>query len=351
MSENATFVRCPAQASDRRILPLRITLILLLLFGLSLSSANALTLGVAGVPMGLGTTRDYDKIFAQLANNGIALFYPVFQYEEAPKPLSLGFEADFVPPCRSSAPAFEAMRRHGIKMIAPGNLLYTPGAAMPSLAHDPLAQLIGCAGPDAIFGVLSYDEPVHNGVSTKATRELYNRVKKVAPDMPVLMVHAPLIIEPGQQDTDSARKAYLSAVADQSRFADIIGFSTYPIPPMIAKMGAPNQGDAVVDHITASRDYVAWLRSVVPGKRIMSVIQNFSYADQYSSEMLSAVATPELIALVNPPSAKELDEMARTSAAAGAEIVIWYGAGFTKPADAQSWRDTLSVSARLAGQN
>lgn len=327
---------------------MRLIVLVLLIFGWSNVASLALTFGAAGVPMGLGATRDYDRIFQQLSDNGITLFYPVFQYVEAPEAQSLGFEVDFVPPCTANGAAFAAMRRHGIKLIAPGNLLYSPDAPLPPIAQDPLAALIACAGRDSVFGVLSFDEPVLNGVSTKSTKALYARVKAMAPDMPVLMVHAPLVIENGREDSRSARNAYLSRVAEHSAFADIVGFSTYPIPPMVAKMGSPSQGDNVVDHITAARDYVAWLRDAVPGKRIMAVLQNFSYADQYAPDLLAEVASPELIALVNAPTRRELTEMAQTSETAGAEIVIWYGAGFTKPANAQSWLDTLAVSARLA---
>jgi hypothetical protein len=317
----------------------------------ALSPAGAQTFGAAGVPMELGQTRDYDRIFAQLADNGIELFYPVFQYVEAPSAETLGFEVDFIPPCTADSPAFAALRRHGVKLIAPGNLLYPTEGRFPALADDPLAALIACAGREAIFGVLSFDEPVHNGLPRSRTQALYDRVKEVAPDMPVLMVHAPLVIEDGRQDTQAARDDYLSKVAEQSRASDIVGFSTYPVPPMVAKMGSPFQGDAVVDHITAATEYVAWLRAAVPDKQIMSVIQNFNYADQYTPDLLAQVASPELIALVNAPTARELDEMAQASIGAGAEVIIWYGAGFTKPADAQSWTDTLSVSARLSGRN
>jgi hypothetical protein len=328
---------------------LKIMFLLALVLGLGFRAASALTFGVAGVPMELGQTRDYDRIFAQLSANGVDLFFPVFQFVEAPEPQSLGFEVDFVPPCRPDDPAFAAMRHHGIKLIAPGNLLY-PEGRFPPLADDPLAALIACAGREHVFGVLSFDEPVQNGLSIRATRGLYERVKAVAPDMPVLMVHAPLVIEEGKHDTQAARESYLAQVAKQSRYADIVGFSTYPIPPMVAKMGAPGQGDSIVDHVTAAREYVAWLRAALPDKQVMAVLQNFNYADQYSPALLAVVATPDLIAMVNAPTARELEDMARTSVAAGADLVIWYGAGFTKPADARSWRDTLSVSRRLAGQ-
>jgi len=307
-------------------------------------------IGAAGVPRDLGATRDYDRIFRALAEAGVTLFYPIFQYQEAPTAETLGFEVDFIAPCRRDDPAFAALRRHGVRLIAPGNLLYQPGAAMPPLSRDPLAALIACAGRDAVYGVLSYDEPAHNGVSAKAAEAFYRRVKQVDPTLPVLMVHAPLIIEEGGMAEREVRDAYLGAVAELSQFADVIGFSTYPIPPEIAKMGSPFRGEEIVDHKVAAQEYVAWLRAAAPDKRYMAVLQSFSYADQFSPELLAVVAPPEVRDMVHPPSARELEEMATISVDGGADLIVWYGAGFSDRAAAQGWRDVLAVSRRLGAK-
>ncbi len=325
-----------------------IAAVLLSIVGLpGAARAEPLEIGAAGVPRDLGATRDYDRIFGALSDAGVTLFYPIFQYQEAPTAETLGFEVDFIAPCQRDAPAFAALRRHGIKLIAPGNLLYHPDAPMPPLASDPLAALIACAGRDSVYGVLSYDEPAHNGVSVAAAEALYRRVKQVDPTLPVLMVHAPLIIEEGGMEDQVTRDAYLGTVAELSRHGDVIGFSTYPIPPEIAKMGTPFRGDEIVDHKAAAREYVAWLRAAAPGKRYMAVLQSFSYADQFSPEMLAVVAPPEVRDMVRPPSAKQLEEMAAISLEGGADLIIWYGAGFADRAAAQGWRDVLSVSRKL----
>lgn len=307
---------------------------------------HALTFGAAGVPLGLGSARDYDRIFSELAASDITVFFPTFQYVEAPAPKTLGYETDFTPPCNPASPAFAAMKRHGVRMIVPASLIYAVSTRFPSAAQDPLLQLIDCAGRDGIYGVLSYDEPAHNQISPKVTQALYAHVRQVAPDTPVLMVHAPLVIEPGRHDSPGARASYLQVVKQHSIYADIVGFSIYPIPPMVAKLGSPLRGDAIVDHVTAARDYLAWLAAEVPRARRMAVLQNFSYSDQYSDALLATVS-PELRALVNAPTETELEAMVAASLAGGAELIIWYGAAFTKAANAASWRATRAVSKKM----
>lgn len=302
---------------------------------------------VAGVPKYIGAGRDYDAIFEQLSAAGIRIFFPVFQYQEAPEPKSLGFEADFVPPCRRDGPGFRALRAHGIRLIVPAGLLYAPGEAMPPLDEDPLRRLLACAGRAAVYGVLSFDEPVLNGLSVDATGQLYERVKAVDPSLPVLMVHAPLVIEPGRQDSDAAREDYLEQVRAQSRNADIVGFSLYPIPSLIAKMGAPGAGDAVVEHAQAVEDYMRWLAEALPDRRRMAVLQSFAYRDQFSPEYLPEVAPPELIEAARAPSRAELSEMAQIAVDDGVDLVVWYGSGFTWDAGSNLWKNVLAVSTAL----
>lgn len=310
---------------------------------------DAPLVGVAGVPRELGATRDYDRIFGLLARHGIGLFYPVFQYVEAPRSASLGFETDFVPPCRPDDPAFAAMRAHGVQLIVPAGLLYDRAMPLPPIDRDPLAELIACAGRDTIFGVLSYDEPAHAGVPPQATEALYARVKAVAKDMPVLMVHAPLRIQGDAPSEDPARLDYLAEVAEHSRHADIVGFDTYPIPTSIARVGAPDAGDRIMDEKTAVETYLEFIKRAAPGKRYLSVLQNFSPADQYAPALL-ALVPPHLRAEARAPSRSEMATMLHEAVEHGASVVVWYGAGFTKTMDAPQWRGTLDLSARLGSR-
>lgn len=111
---------------------------------------------MAGVPKFLGESRDYDRIFQALADAGVTAFFPTFQYQELPDARSLGYEADFLPPCEADDPAFAAMREHGVKLIVPGQGLY-PLDAFPGPDDDPLRALMHCAGEEMIQAVLSID--------------------------------------------------------------------------------------------------------------------------------------------------------------------------------------------------
>ena len=307
-----------------------------------------ITIGVAGVPRSLGATRDYDRIFSILRAHDIELFFPIFLYEEAPASLSLGHETDFAPPCQPDDPAFVALRAHDIGLIVPVSLLYDASAPLPPLDRDPLAALIACAGRDTIFGVTSFDEPAHNGVPLSATKALYGRIKAVAPDMPVLMVHAPLRIDPAGQDSEAERLDYLASVEEQSAYADIVGFDTYPVPPSIAKIGAPGRADAIVDATTAVGDYLRFIERVAPGRQYLSVLQNFSYRDQFSPELLAQFSA-ELRELARAPTKDEMQDMALEAVAGGARVLIWYGGAYMDSDDAAEWKAMLDVSAGLRG--
>ncbi len=311
--------------------------------------SSAATFAVAGVPKPIGEAADYDTLFATLRASGITAFFPTFQYVEAPAPESVGRELDFIAPCSPDDPSFAAMRRHGIQLIVPSNLLYDPAGPLPPISSDPLAELMACSGRDGLYGILSFDEPGYSGVSQDQTATLYERINQIAPDLPVLMVHGPLVIDPGRHDTPRAQRRYLNDVRAHSQHADIVGFSTYPVPPMVARMGAPGSGVEIVDHVTAARGYMTWLREELPEQGRMAVLQAFSYADQYAPELLVQVAPPELIAIVHPPTVTELEEMALESLAGGAELIVWYGANFAKTADDPGWLGLLEVSRRLSG--
>jgi hypothetical protein len=300
------------------------------LCGLGVPKAAALDTGVAGTPESVAQTRNYDRIFSLLAAAGATVFFPTFQTVEAPAPKSLGFEADFVPPCEPGDPAFVAARRHGIKLIVPASLLYPATGALPPLNEDPLAELIECAGRDAIFGLLSFDEPADsNNASEAAVAEVYARAKLIDPTLPVLMVHAPIVM-------------------DKPQFAThIVGFDVYPVTPEMAKIASPSSAGEIVVHDAGIRDYMAWLRSEIPDRKHMMVLQGFGYVDQYD-DVLVAQAPAELRALARQPDAIETMEMAKISAEGGASLILWWGTSLQRNEDSQVWRDILATIKTLA---
>lgn len=323
------------------------TVAFLLSLVLGTSDGLCADIGVAGVPKYIGASQDYEAIFSQLNAAGIDVFFPVFQYQEAPAPATLGHEADFVPPCERASPSFTALRRHKMRLIVPGGLIYPTSGAFPDLEADPLNALLACAGREAIYGLLGFDEPALNGIGLDASRKLYERVKEIDPSIPVLMVQSPMVIEPGRQDSDAARSQYLEQVRQQSDYADIIGFSLYPIPAAIAKLGSPGHGEEIVDYPAAVEGYMDWLADTLPSKQRMAVLQSFAYADQFEPSYLKQVAPPEMIAEARSPTRKELKDMARMSIDRGAQLVIWYGSAFNANRQSPLWGDVLAVSKAL----
>ena len=328
----------------RTVLP---QLIAALFFGLCVPEATALDIGVAGIPQSLAQTRDYDSIFSRLAESGATVFFPTFQTVEAPVPETLGFEADFVPPCNEDDPAFAAARRHGVKLIVSANLLY-PTGALPPLNDDPLAKLIDCAGRDAIFGLLSFDEPAdNNNASELAVAEVYARAKQVDPTLPVLMVHAPIVMDKPQFASQALRDDYLARVKAYSRHADYAGFDVYPVTPPMAKIASPSSGGEIVEHDAGIRGYMEWLRREIPDRKHMMVLQGFGYADQYE-DVLVAQAPAELRALARQPTAAETMDMAKISVESGASLILWWGTSLQEDETSQVWRDILVTIAALA---
>ncbi|GBU16737.1 hypothetical protein AOPFMNJM_0767 [Methylobacterium jeotgali] len=324
--------------------------LLALLCALALPSAARAepVVAVSGVPRDLAQTRDWDRIFADLRANGVTAFFPTFQYVEQPEAKSLGFETEFVPPCKPDAPAFAAMRRHGIRLLAPGGLLY-PADAMPAAGEaDPLRALIACTGRDGIAGVVAYDEPPHQGVKLSASEALYRRVKAIDASLPVMMVHAPLVMDRPELQTRIGRKRYLDEVKAHGRFANMVGFDVYPIPQELAQTALPALDVAQAGPAETVRAYADWVARELPDKRRFMVLQGFSYADQYDPAVVAGMKGSPILDIVRPPTKAELRAMTDAAVAGGAEIVVFWGTSFIAKAESPAWGDILAVSKAVA---
>lgn len=313
------------------------------------SGAHAADLGVAGVPITLGKSRDYYDIFTALRAAGVSVYFPTSQYLEQPAPKALGTEADFLAPCSPDSPAFDALRRSGMRLIVSGDLIYPRGSDFPPLSKDPLQKIIDCAGRDRIYGVLSYDEPVTAGATLDHVSELFDRVKKVDTTLPVLMVHAPIILDLPEFATLDGQAAYLKKVKSYSRFADVVGFDVYPVVKEITKVGTPSSEGAFADHTAAIADYMTWLRISVPDRRYFMVLQGFSYVDQFEPKFLRSIAPEEVLSAVRAPNLEETMDMAQLSIDGGAELLIWWGVSFQKDETAPIWRDILKTTRAISG--
>jgi len=299
--------------------------------------------GAAGVPQTLGQTRDYDRIFEGLKSAGIDLFFPTFLTQEAPTVRTLGFETDFLLPCSPEGGGFKALRRHGIRLIIPGELLYPADAELPAIEKDPLRELIVCAGREGIFGIMSYDEPAHKGNHEGLSKRLFERVKQIDVSVPVLMVHAPIILDQEKHKAPQGRKDYLDDALRQSAHADIVGFDIYPVPPPLAQIGTPFSDGNVADHATAVRDYMEWLRRNLPDKRHLVVLQGFSYRDQFHPLYFKMIGQ-HVMSIVRSPTLAETREMVKLGIEGGASVVIWWGQSLLPTETAEPWPAILETA-------
>lgn len=301
---------------------------------------------VAGVPVDLAKERNYEAIFTLLAQNGVSLFVPVFLYQQVPVARSLGYERDFTPPCKASDPAFVALRKSGLGLIMPASLLYSPDRPLPPKEQDPLAAVIACAGEGVVRGVASYDEPVHARIPEAAVEALYVRVKEIAPQLPVMMVHAPMTTGTSSE----YRHHYIEAVRSMSRYSDFVGFDVYPIPERIARIVGPQSGNEVIGGAEAVTAYTDLIRELAPDKKYLTVLQSFAYADQYAPA-LRETFPPELVAIAaRGPTRAELDSMANAARNSGAGLVIWFGGAYTPSAAEERWQATLDATRQSGWQ-
>ena len=297
----------------------------------------------AGVPKYIGESHDYDKIFTELNNSGMKIFFPTFQYQEVPEAKSLNYEADFLVPCTSDSPAFKGLRQYGIKLLVPGELIYNPISDLPPLSDDPLKEIINCAGREAIAGVMSYDEPFWRDY-LKASENLYRRVKEVDPTIPVYMVQGPLpsVVIDGSTKrpiTESEVQYYFQIIKKYNRYADIIGFDVYPIPMKIAQVTTPYAGGATLDHKKTVYDYAKWLKENSGGKPYFMALQAFSYEKLGQDWMLEPTAGSKF------PTKTELIDMVSAAKENGASI-FWWGQSFLSATstDINFWNTIKEVS-------
>lgn len=300
----------------------------------------------AGVPRHLGESASDDEIFATLAAAGVTVFLPIFQYQESPEPKSLPRDATFFPPCSADNDPFRAMRAHGIQLLIPAEVLY--GGGTPVEQGDAMFRdLLACAGPGGTFGVYSVDEPAHDLTNLAAkealARLIYERSKAIAPELRVLMVHAPIITETLDGETwrprtEEEAKSELDAIARVSSWSDIVGFDLYVIPAETAKIAVPGAVATPVDWTVAIQAYMTWLTEHVPGKSTLIVLQAFGFADMLG---LPPVAEGR------QPDRDELLGMACAAIDFGATNIAWYGQSFLDAEDDVLWSDVLAVSGAI----
>jgi hypothetical protein len=289
--------------------------------------------GTAGVPQSLAAGRDWDAVFCRLKSAGITLFFPTFQSQEAPEPDGLGYEADFA----RAGPAYDAARRHGVQILLPASIIYPNGFIPYWLSRDPLKKLLGAVGPGVIAGVFSWDEPVHQGVTLAQCRALYYRVKKIDRSLPVVMVHAPRIL-----DVDRDWAKYFADVKAYSAWSNMAGFDVYPITPEMMQQGTP-QGELLADPVATVLSYTDWLAANLPNKARIMVLQGFPQTAVYSDEWLAANTTSEQRALARAPTPEETADMAN-AVAPHCMVTMWWGPSLLADETKEPWPAVLGVT-------
>ena len=307
---------------------------------------TAMDFVVAGVPRESASKRDFPTLFKTLMSNGIHNFFPTFQYQEVPTSRSLGFETDFTVPCSRNDPGFAAIRATGMKLVLPAELVYPHPARIGrgSIENDPLSRIIACAGRENISAISNYDEAVFQGVAINHVKAFYERVKKIDPSLPVIMVHGPIATDRPEFSSSSGREKYLNEVQRFSAYGDIVGFDVYPVPAMIAKLASPLSDGNIVDASRAISDYGTWMQGAFPDKRRLMVLQGFAYSDLYEESYLKENVPAELLALINPPSSSQIESMVRQAKDTGVEMIVWWGQAALVSASQAPWPGILSTS-------
>jgi hypothetical protein len=301
----------------------------------------------AGVPKFLAESENFESIFQTLADVGMTVFFPTFQFEEVPEAKSLRLETYFLPPCQPLNPALSAMLREKISLLVPGALFYSQlPEALPALEEDPMQVLLDCLGEQGIYAVYSYDEPVMQGVTLESVKRFYERVKQISLNLSVMMIHAPMLADNETLQAPQQKAVYFEQVKTYSQYADIVGFDVYLIPQSIAKVATPYSDDITRDYRLQLADYLEWLDRELPNKRHALVVQGFSYTYQFADGYLEEHYPPEVLATIRPPNRKELDEMLKVVQRHNAQV-IWWGQSFIEEGEMALWEDILFVNKQV----
>ncbi len=289
----------------------------------------------AGVPKILGEKANYEQIFQELKGAGITAFMPFSEYQEVPESRSLSWEREFYPQYKTNDQAISAMRKYGIKLLIPASILY---AAENSTAKrtDPLKEVISWAGRGNVFGVYSYDEPaLQSGDASPACKRLYTRVKAVDATLPVIMIHSSI---PESAASKKDIEEYLAKVRTSSQFADIVGFDVYAIPTDLMKVKGPySSPEKILNYGQALSEYMQWLKTNLPAKKHMMVLQAFCAEDQGHPALLAKMYGDRR------PTKAELQDMVKIVTRSNVSVG-WWGQSLVKDGDTKFWTDVLDAT-------
>lgn len=287
----------------------------------------------AGVPKEQGKKADFDTIFCELEKAGIDVFMPFSVYQEVPEAQSLAYDAYFYPNHAKNKSAIDALRKHKIKILIPAEILY-PAGVIPPIEKDPLKEYLNWAGPDSVFGVYSFDEPVQNN-RVAACKALYERVKSIDSKIRVVMIHAPVseYIVKTNEFSD-----YFKNVKSVSQYSDMVGFDIYAIPKDLMKVHGPYTGpNIILDYESALQEHLRWLKENLPNKEHLMILQAFSLRDQGHNFLLAKLYGDRR------PTKVEIQRMIQIAADANSSVG-WWGQSLIKEKDSVFWKTILNAN-------
>lgn len=189
-------------------------------------------------------------------------------------------------------------------------------------------------------------KPFFNGRPIEDVAAFYARVKAVAPELPVLMVHAPILTDDPTFETPDQIQRYLKEVKDYSAHADAVDFDIYPVPAVLSNLATPGSGGSVVAEDRAVANYLSWLEDAVPARQRLVVLQGFGYADLYERTFRDANFAEDVIEAARAPTEKEMVSMVSQAVLGGAEWVIWWGPSLLEKSTSAPWPAILHLAGR-----
>jgi hypothetical protein len=319
-------------------------------------AVRSLLLGAAGAPQGtFGDPRapDFPRGFAELANIGFDLFFPLFLVSEGGE--STAEVTHFLPPVAlpgldpeltCAGPRNPWSGAGSVQILLPGYLLATDQADT-ELLDVPRYQarlrsfLEVCLGGDTrpLAGIYLQDEPANNYMAARLSPEPRDYVLENVATMaaasreivqvPTVIAEAPLpFLLPfygvSEADRPLLEELFHRAVRETVPAASVYGFSLYPV-------------DLVPD-LTALGEYVEEARRLAPEALAMAVLQGFGYTDM-------SIDFPP--ATGRQPTLEESRAMAFLAVVRGARVIFWYGPSALRRGDPGAWEDIRTVIGEL----
>ena len=292
-------------------------------------------IGALGAPLDLidespGKNGKFDRMFGELAQNGINVYMPIFQTSEEHRTSSEDVLEFYPESClsRRADPlgGIAALKRHKLAVFLPAFIVESESDLLTKKELDEdeatkkLKALQDCYADVPIFAYDNYDDAVMyegKGIPIKKVRQLKKIVENLRHgDTPYVIVLHPAEESLSHIAQEDIQKTWRKTIRDNvprystSDMADSVGIYSYPVPfSPLASVGA------AVEQVRALQP--AQLRPLV-------VLQGLGLRD--------AQQNPD----ARRPTEQETRFMAFQAVIRGAGGIAWWGANFI-PANSELW--------------